>query len=215
MAFVPSEQDLLIESASGPWCLGMFLDVAADTGARRGEVLALRRSDIVDGYATIERSLTQTKEGVVFKSTKTERPRRVELPASTLAKLEEHYKRLDEHRREQGPAYRADLDLIFCNPDGTPLKPDSVSATVSSLCRRLGLPKGASLHVLRHSHASVLLANGVDLATVSERLGHSSVRVTAEIYSHAIRGRDREAADLWDQIKGREGATRQTATGVN
>jgi len=51
--------------------------------------------------------------------------------------------------------------------------------------------------------------------TVSERLGHSSVRVTAEAYSHAIRGRDREAADLWDQIKGRDAATRQTAEAVN
>jgi len=61
----------------------------------------------------------------------------------------------------------------------------------------------------------ILLANGVDLATVSERLGHSSVRVTAEVYSHAIRGRDREAADLWDQIKSRDAATRQTAKGVN
>ena len=61
----------------------------------------------------------------------------------------------------------------------------------------------------------IVLANGVDLATVSERLGHSSVRVTAEVYSHAIRGRDREAADLWDQIKGRDAATRQTAKGVN
>jgi integrase len=60
-----------------------------------------------------------------------------------------------------------------------------------------------------------VLANGVDLVTVSERLGHSSVRVTAEIYSHAIRGRDRQAADLWDEIKRREGATRQTAKGVN
>jgi integrase len=65
------------------------------------------------------------------------------------------------------------------------------------------------------SRASILSANGVDLATVSERLGHSSVRVTAEIYPHAIRGRDRRAADLWDAIKGREGAARQTAKGVN
>jgi site-specific recombinase XerD len=76
--------------------------------------------------------------------------------------------------------------LIFANPDGTPLKPNSISATVSLLCRRLGLPKGASLHTLRHTHGSFLLTDGVDLATVSERLGHSSVRVTADIYSHAL-----------------------------
>jgi site-specific recombinase XerD len=58
--------------------------------------------------------------------------------------------------------------------------PNSVSATVSRLCRRLGLPKGTSFHVLRQS-ASLLLADGVDLATVSARLGHSSVRTTADI----------------------------------
>jgi integrase len=69
------------------------------------------------------------------------------------------------------------------------------------------LPKGASLHVLRHSHASVLLANGVDVATVSARLGHSSVRVTADVYSHALRGRDREAANRWDELMGRGTAT--------
>jgi integrase len=105
-----------------------------------------------------------------------------------------------------GPDYHADLDLIFWNPDGTPLKPDSVSASVSLLCRRLGLPKGASLHTLRHSHASILLANGIDLATVSTRLGHSSVRVTADVYSHALRGRDREAAGKWDELMGRTSA---------
>jgi integrase len=203
MALLPSEQSVLIESATGPWCLSVFLDMSAATGARRGEVLALRWSDLQDGYATIERSLTQTNQGLQFKGTKTERPRRIELPPSTLARLEDHRRRQDQFRQQFGSDYRADLDLIFANPDGTPLKPDSISASVSLLCRRLGLPKGASLHTLRHSHASVLLANGVDLATVSARLGHSSVRVTADTYSHALRGRDREAADRWDELMGR------------
>ena len=92
------------------------------------------------------------------------------------------------------------VPLIIANPDGTPLKPDSVSETVSRLCRMLGLPKGASLHTVRHSHASLLLEKGVDLATVSERLGHSSVATTAAIYSHAIRGKDRAAAQVWDDL---------------
>jgi len=61
--------------------------------------------------------------------------------------------------RFEGTSYRTDLDLIFANPDGSPLNPNSISSTVSRLCRRLGLPKGASLHVLRHSHASLLLAD--------------------------------------------------------
>lgn len=87
------------------------------------------------------------------------------------------------------------------------------SATVSRLCRRLGLPKGASLHVLRHSHASLLLEKGADIATVSERLGHSSVRTTADIYSHAIRGKGQAAAQVWDDIMQR--ARAEEPTGVN
>jgi integrase len=134
----------------------------------------------------------------------------VELPASVLAPLEAHRRQQEKFRQQFGPDYRADLDLIFANPDGTPLKPDSVSSAVSLLCRRLGLPKGASLHTLRHSHGSFLLANGMDLATVSERLGHSSVRVTADVYSHAIRGRDKEAARSWDEFMRLHGGREET-----
>jgi integrase len=150
-----------------------------------------------------------------FKGTKTEEPRLVSLPASTLAALDHHRQKQAAFRAQFGPDYRADLDLIFANPDGTPLKPDSTSAAVSLLFRRLRLPKGASLHSLRHSHCSLLLADGVDLATVSERLGHSSVRVTSEIYAHAIRGRDQEAAQRWDKLMHPCGGSREEPTGVN
>ena len=133
--------------------------------ARRGEVLAMRWSDIRDGRATIARSLTQTKQGLEFKGTKSERPRVVRIPETTLATIAVHRKQQDEFRRQFGPDYRTDLDLLFANPDGTPLKPDSVSATVSLLFRRLKLPEGASLHSLRHTHTSHLLANGCAAAS--------------------------------------------------
>ena len=130
------------------------------------------------------------------------------MPASTLAALETHRARQDEFRRLYGSDYRADLDLIFANPDGTPLRPDSISATVSALFRRLKIPKpkGASLHLLRHSHGSHLLANGVPLPVVSERLGHSSVRVTADVYAHAINGQDEEAVRKWEEFQKRNRA---------
>ena len=213
MALLPAEQDRLTQYARGPWCIPVFLEMSNATGARRGEVLGLRWSDIQGTDVFIERSLCQTKEGLVFKGTKTDEPRKVGMPPSLLACLEAHRLRQDEFRRQFGPAYRSDLDLIFANPDGSPLMPNSVSSTVSRLCRRLGLPKGASLHVLRHSHASLLLAEGVDLATVSARLGHSSVRTTADIYSHAIRGKDHAAARCWDEIMQR--ARSEKSTGVN
>ena len=208
VALTPAQQTLVFASASGPWCLAAFLEVAAATGARRGEVLALRWSDIQDGRAIITRSLTQTRQVLEFKGTKTERPRDVKVPASALAVLEEHRKRQDEFRRQFGPEYRTDLDLVFANADGTPLRPNSVSSAVSLLFRRLGLPKGASLHSLRHSHGSHLLAEGVSLPVVSERLGHSSVRTTAEVYAHAIHGQDDEAAQRWDQFQRRAAGNR-------
>src|SRR5580704_333511 len=149
----------------------------------------------------VARSLTQTRGVLEFRGTKTEEPRPVSLPMSAIAALNAHRKRQNEFRRQFGPNYRVDLDLIFANPDGTPLKPDSISSSVSALCRRLKLPKGASLHSLRHTHGSHMLANGVSLPVVSERLGHSSVRVTADVYSHAIHGQDDEAAQKWDEFQ--------------
>jgi integrase len=166
--------------------------------------LALRWSDVQDGRISISCSLTQTRKVLEFKDPKTEDSvREVSLPASALLALDTQRKRQEQFRQQHGPDYRRDLDLIFANPDGTPLKPDSVSSSVSLLCRRLKLPKGVSLHTLRHSHGSHLLAAGMEITAVSERLGHSSVRVTADVYSHAIRGRDDEAARKWEEFQGR------------
>jgi integrase len=166
-------------------------------------MLALRWSDIQDGRAMIARSLSQTRNALEFKCTKTDEPRPVSLPVSAIAAMNTHRKQQDEFRLQYGPDYRADLDLIFANPDGTPFRPDSISAAVSLLFRRLKLPKGASLHSLRHSHCSHLLASGVPLPAVSARLGHGSIRTTQEIYSHMIHGQDDEAARKWEEFQNR------------
>jgi integrase len=201
IAFTPAQQRMVIEAATSPWCLRTYLEVVAATGCRRGEVLALRWSDIQDGRAMIARSLSQTRDLLEFKGTKTDEPRAVTLPTSAIAALNAHRKRQDEFRRQFGADYRADLDLIFANHDGTPFRPDSISAAVSLLFRRLKLPKGASLHSLRHTHTSHLLANGVPLPAVSARLGHGSIRTTQEIYSHMIHGQDDEAARKWEEFQ--------------
>jgi integrase len=205
-----AQQDTLIEAASGPWCMSLLLETAGGLGARRGEVMALRWSDIVDGRAFISRSLTQTKGFLRFKGTKTGEPRVVKIPEETLAKLEAHRKRQNEFREQFGPDYCNDLDLIFANPDGSPLKPDSISATVSALFKRLKIqkPLGGSLHLLRHTLASQMLDSGVPLPVVSQRLGHSSVRVTADIYSHAIHGQDDEAVRRWEEYQQRNRAAK-------
>lgn len=206
-----AQKDMLIEAASGPWCISLFLEMAVGLGARRGEVLALRWTDIADGRAFIARSLSQAGGKLEFKGTKTDEPRMAKIPEETLAKLEAHRKRQDEFRAQFGPDYRSDLDLIFANPDGSPLKPDSISATVSALFKRLKIPKpkGGSLHLLRHTLASQMLDSGVPLTVVSQRLGHSSVRVTADIYSHAMHGQDDEAVRRWEEYQQRNRVERQ------
>jgi len=201
IALTPAQQRMVIDAATSPWCLRTYLEVVAATGCRRGEVLALRWSDIQDGRAMVARSLTQTSSLLEFKGTKQEEPRSVSLPVSAIAALDAHRTRQAEFWRQFGPDYRADLDLIFANLDGTPLKPDSISASVSLLFRRLKLPKGTSLHSLRHTHTSHLLASGVPLPAVSARLGHGSIRTTQEIYSHMIHGQDDEAARKWEEFQ--------------
>ena len=141
-ALLPTEQLQLIDSASGPWCMQMLLQLLAATGARRGEALALRWADIDGRDAVISRSLTQTRAGLQFKGTKTERPRRVSLPESVVAALEQHRQEQNKFRRQFGSTYCSDLDLIFANPDGSPLKPDTISASISLLCRRLRSAEG-------------------------------------------------------------------------
>jgi integrase len=220
-AITVMQTDALIGAASGPWCMSLILEMAAGLGARRGEVLALRWSDIVDGRAFITRSLSQTKEcGLAFKPIKghedTEEPRVVKIPDETLVKLEAHRKRQDEFRTQFGPDYRSDLNLVFANPDGAPLKPDSISASVSALFKRLKIPKpkGASLHLLRHSMASQMLDGGVPLPAVSARLGHSSIRTTAEIYAHAIHGQDDEATRRLEEYRQRNRMASQQTDSV-
>jgi integrase len=90
---------MVIEAATSPWCLRTYLEMVAATGCRRGEMLALRRSDIQVGWAMIARSLTQTRQLLEFKCTKTEEPRPVSLPMSAIAALGDHSKLQDEFRR--------------------------------------------------------------------------------------------------------------------
>lgn len=201
IALTPEQHRLMVD-ASTHWIVPTILEVCAGLGARRGEVLALRWSDIVGDEVTIGRSLSQTKQTLRFKEPKTAAGyRTLTIPGSTLGVLEQHRVKQLEFRRQFADEYHADLDLIFCNPEGTPLKPDSISSAVSLLCRKLKLPKGASLHTQRHTHGSQLLVGGMEISAVSARLGHSSPHVTAKVYSHILNGRDRKAAEVWDAMQ--------------
>lgn len=176
-----------------------FVMLAVTAGCRRGELCALTWADVdFNGRVLhVSKSLEQTRDGLRVKPTKNGKPREIPLPGSAIQMLREHRNRQSENRRLFGPDYRDDLNLIFATPDGNQLKPDTLTAKVCLLASKAGL-RGSSLHTLRHSHGSQLLSVGVPLPVVSKRLGHSSVYVTATIYSHALSKDELAAADVWD-----------------
>lgn len=200
-ALTPQQVELLIAAAT-PWPMATFLTIAAATGARRGELLALRWSDIQEGHILVARAMSQVQGDLFLGKTKNRKSRAIVLPPSAVAALEKHRAEQNAFRKQFGPDYQPG-DLVFCRPDGSPLKPDSVSSAISALFTRLRLPKpkGAALHLLRHTHTSQLLAAGADLTAVSKRLGHSSPLMTAKVYAHVIPGRDREAAERWERFQ--------------
>ena len=179
--------------------LYMPVIIAVTTGMRRGELLALswRNVDLKSGQITINQALEQTKEGVRFKTPKTDRSRRgVALPSFVVDILKAHKKEQAETRLRLGPAYENN-DLVFPRPDGTVWPPDSFSTAFAAFIRRSKLPH-VRLHDLRHSHATQLLLQGVHPKVVSERLGHSKVGITLDTYSHVLPGMQEDAAEKID-----------------
>ena len=92
-----------------------------------------------------------------------------------------------------------DDDLVFSQPDGKPLRPDSITHAWIKLVRRIGL-KGIRLHDARHSHASLMLKAGIHPKIVQERLGHASIQITLDTYSHVVPGLQEAAANRFDEL---------------
>ena len=191
------QTDWLLESARGTWLHPIFV-LAASTGARRGELLALTWSDVdLDAKRlTISKSLEQSGSGLRVKSTKNRKSRQFPLPDQAVEVL--HQVREEQARALErfGDVYRTDLDLVLGDEIGEYRRPNSVSTAASRAMQRAGF-KGVSLHNLRHSHGSQLLSEGVPLPAVSSRLGHANTHVTASVYSHAMQRDEQQAAEKW------------------
>lgn len=169
----------------------------ATTGMRRGEVLGLRWSDVDlhRSQLAVVQTLTTVEYRPIFTTPKTKRSRRVVyLDAGTIAGLEAHRGRQQVERRAAGPDWCDEMDLIFRDEFGRPLNPDWFSVEFGRVCRGSGLPK-IRLHDLRHTHATLALMAGVHPKVVSERLGHSSIGVTLDLYSHVTPALSRDAAE--------------------
>ena len=174
--------------------------VAIGTGARRGEIAALRWSDIDLDAATvrIERSLEQVKGSVRVKSPKTAAGRRtVSLPAFAVDALRDHRRQTLELRLRLGIGALLGDAPVFGNIEGNTITPFYITTSWRRAVRSRGLPK-ITFHSLRHSHASALIAAGVDVVTVSKRLGHASPALTLSTYSHLFTNSDDKAAAAID-----------------
>jgi integrase len=203
LAWDERETRTFLESARSSSYYPLFY-LALTTGMRRSEMLALRwlDCDLATGHVNISRTLHQTKDGQFhIEDTKTPASRRaIALPASTVAVLKSHKESvtalsllLEIPLSEQG--------LIFSKPDGTPLRPNFVTRAWHDAVKKAGV-KQIRLHDARHTHASLLLKQGVHPKIVQERLGHYSIQMTLDIYSHVMPGLQESAAAQFDEILG-------------
>lgn len=189
--------------------LGCAVAVAIGSGCRRGELLALRWCDVnlEGGTLRVARSLERVtiKSGkraryeLRFKEPKTRQSRRtISLPGFALERLRRH--RLEQAERFlSAGAGRPGADTLVFENDGAPFNPNSFGMTFARIVADAGLPR-VRLHDLRHSFASLMIASGTDLKTVSTALGHSTISVTADVYAHVSPAMLKGAASLLDGI---------------
>jgi integrase len=205
---VEQEEIKAIDETAAAWLVDAALGtrlyipimLAITTGIRRGEILALRWKDVdvIRGFLAVVRSLEETKDaGLRFKDVKKKRSRRpISIPKLLTEALEPHRQQQDKHREMYGADYGGN-DLICCREDGSIWPPSAFTSAYRDLLRRRKIPN-VRFHDLRHSHASQLLRDGVNPKVISERLGHSKVGFTLDVYSHLLPGMQEEAARKTD-----------------
>lgn len=174
---------------------------ALRTGERCGEVCAQDRVDVnvITANWHVGHNMVEAP-GRLMRRPKTKGGRGRNVSADD--ELMEAYRRhIAWQGRYLGNASRR--TPLLCQADGRFMRPSKVSAEFSALRDRLGLPKETHFHTLRHSHATYLLYEGVDIRTIQERLGHADVATTLRLYAHILPGRDKEAAQAFARASGR------------
>ncbi|MGH2732750.1 MAG: tyrosine-type recombinase/integrase, partial [Actinomycetota bacterium] len=166
------------------------------TGARKGEVAALKWEvvDLDGGEMRIVRSRSTVGYRVYETRGKREcSRRRIELDALTVAALKSWRARQLEERLAAGPAWE-ETGYVFTNRQGQPMHPDSIYRMLRRRVERAGLP-WIGIKGMRHTWATLALASGEQIKVVAERLGHSSIKTTGDVYQHCLPGMQREAAE--------------------
>lgn len=213
-----SEVTCFLEAARGSPYYALFY-TALFTGARRSELLALtwRDIDFIFGQIHINRSLHHLKDGsYVFTQPKSEHSRRtIALPPSAFMVLDEHRKAREAQSLLLGSQLK-DTDLVFSTLEGKPYRPNTITNAWRTLAKKCGV-NVIRFHDARHTHASLMLKQGIHPKIVQERLGHSSIEMTLDIYSHITPGLQATAAAKFDEglgLKPNPEAEKEAAWGV-
>ena len=192
---------MFLDKVGDPQYRTMFL-LDIQTGLRRSELLGLQWRDIYLDFEvlSVRRALVQLPSGSkVITVPKSGKGRVVTLPAQSVDALK-------AHRESQGDLAE-NGNFVFCHSDGTPLEPNQVTKKFKQVAMAAGIGD-LRLHDLRHTHASLMLTEGVNLKVTSERLGHTSIAITGNLYSHVQPTVQEEAAqlfgDAWSGIEGRD-----------
>ena len=172
------------------------------TGMRRGELCGLEWKDINFHAQTLR--IVRSSQYIGNKTFITKEPktrsgvRELTLSHSMFSILTS-YKIWQEERKAQVGTAWAETDRLFTQWNGNPIHPDTITSWFEKFIKRHGFPH-VTLHSLRHTNATLMIAEGVDVKTVSKRLGHANTSTTLNIYTHALQSRDREAAEKLDRV---------------
>lgn len=203
-ALSPEEAERFLKAAAEDR-MGALFALAIATGMRPEEYLALQWKDVdlQSGVVTIQRVLIRKANGSdwYFDEPKTSRSRRsIPLPSSVLQGLIEYKRRQSEKRLKAGPKYK-NIDLIFANRTGGPLHRHHLwRLHFKPILRRAELNESLRLYDLRHTCATLLLAAGENPKVVSERLGHASVALTLDTYSHVLPSMQQAASEKLESL---------------
>ncbi len=204
----PKQARQLLESLKGHRLEALYVTMLG-LGLRRGEALGLSWTDVSlgRGVLVINQSLKREEGSLVLGEVKTAKSRRsLNIPKPVIESLKAHKSRQAHERLAVGEAW-VDSGLVFTTQVGTPLDPRNIYRDFVGVCERAGIGRWHP-HELRHSAASIMLVQGVPIEVVSDILGHSSIRMTADVYGHILEPQRRAAADameaaLWSESTSR------------
>lgn len=187
-----------------PYHWRMMITLALTTGMRRGELVGLewKHVDLKNGIIDVQQNITTFKDGEpIIKQPKTKHSiRKIALPASVTAELNDYYLHCRKERMKMKTVWKRDEHFfVFFNEEGKPFYPETPYLHFRNLLLKHNLPY-ITFHSLRHTSATLLLNQGVHAKIISERLGHSNIGTTMNIYGHVLRSADQEAANKFDAI---------------